>query len=78
MVYLHTFDNVLGETLLDKFNNAVLSRIEQLKHLNTMEEELDTAWVDEWQKEVEAWEDDSMRPNPYEPRVQGWFLFLKD
>lgn len=67
---------MLGDALLDKFKNALSSRREQYNQLTKMEEELDEMWLNEWQKEVESWEADSTRPNPYEPRIQGGISLL--
>ncbi|KAF7783272.1 hypothetical protein Agabi119p4_2648 [Agaricus bisporus var. burnettii] len=60
----------LGEALLEKIKNAISSRSEQAEQLCKMEEELEKDWLIEWRREVEAWEEDSTRPNPYEPRIK--------
>lgn len=39
--------------------------------LAQMERELDAEWLAEWRREVEEWETDRTKANPYEPRVQG-------
>jgi hypothetical protein len=55
---------------LRKIKEAIPMRAEHTHHLAQLEGVIDRSVLDVWVKELEAWENDNGKPNPFEPRVK--------
>ncbi|KAM6489836.1 hypothetical protein JOM56_014648 [Amanita muscaria] len=60
----------MGLSLLRKIKEAIPMRAEHTHHLAQLEGVIDRSVLDVWVKELEAWENDNGKPNPFEPRVK--------
>ncbi|KAH7917830.1 hypothetical protein BV22DRAFT_1108497 [Leucogyrophana mollusca] len=63
----------LGPTLLRKIAEAIPERNEHQDDLHELEGSLETKYPEllaKWRREIEEWEEDSTRPNPFEVKVQ--------
>lgn len=58
-----------GRTLKRKMENAIKWKWEHRVALYDLEETIQPALLDEWGKEVEMWEEDNTRPNPFESKL---------
>jgi hypothetical protein len=60
-----------GRSLLNKLKAAIPEHRAQRDILDKLEEVLDSSNLSIWRTEVEAWELDSTKQNPFRPRVRG-------
>jgi hypothetical protein len=56
---------------LRKIKEAIPMREEHDYNLQQLESVIDMRTLKRWKVEVEAWESDSTKPNPFEPRGKG-------
>ena len=57
-----------GLSLLRKMKEALPQRAEHTHNLHQLESIIDPSQLATWRAEVEAWEADNGKPNPFEPR----------
>ena len=57
-----------GLSLLRKIKEALPQRAEHVHNFNQLESVIDPSQLATWRAEIEAWETDNSKPNPFEPR----------
>jgi hypothetical protein len=72
-----TGSTVSGATLLRKIKEAGADRAEYTFQHKQLESSLPTNALKQWQEEVEAWERDLSRPNPFEQTVTSQYNFSR-
>ena len=70
-IYYHTDSNGSGLSLLHKIKEAITQKTEHTHLLEDLERTIPPTVLDEWTREVEAWKENSTKPNPLEPHIKG-------
>ena len=70
-------NTVLGATLLRKIKEAGADKAEYRFQHEQLESSLPIDVLKQWKKEVEAWERDPSKPNPFEQMVTSMYNFLR-
>jgi hypothetical protein len=55
---------------LRKIKEALPQRAEHAHNLHQLESIIDPSQLETWRGEIEAWEADNSKPNPFKPRVK--------